>query len=151
MINVHYFTFNGFQENTYILSDDSKKCVVIDPGCYSNEEQQVLASYIAENGLSPVKLLNTHCHIDHVLGNSFVAGKYNVGLEMHEKDLPTLHATPEYGQTFGFNIDKSPEPTILLEEGDIVKFGNSELHVLFTPGHSSGHIPSCFERPPLLS
>lgn len=140
MINVHYFTFNGFQENTYILSDGSKKCVIIDPGCYSNEEQQILASYITENGLTPVKLLNTHCHIDHVLGNSFVATKYNVGLEMHEKDLPTLHATPEYGQTFGFNIDKSPEPTTLLKDGDIVKFGNSELHVLFTPGHSAGHV-----------
>ncbi|MDG1476910.1 MAG: MBL fold metallo-hydrolase [Vicingaceae bacterium] len=140
MINVHYFTFNGFQENTYILSDDSKQCVIIDPGCYSNEEQQVLVNYIAENGLTPVKLLNTHCHIDHVLGNSFVANKYNVGLEMNEKDLPTLHATPEYGTTFGFNIDKSPEPSILLEEGDIVKFGNSELHVLFTPGHAPGHI-----------
>jgi len=140
MINVHFFTFNGFQENTYILSDDSKECVIIDPGCYSNEEQQVLSNHITNNGLTPVKLLNTHCHIDHVLGNSFVAGKYNVGLEMHEKDLPTLHSTPEYGQTFGFNIDKSPEPTTLLEEGDVVKFGNSELHVLFTPGHSSGHI-----------
>ena len=140
MINVHYFTFNGFQENTYILSDDTKECVIIDPGCYSNEEQQVLATYITENELTPVKLLNTHCHIDHVLGNNFVASKYNVGLEMHQKDLPTLHATPEYGQTFGFNIDKSPEPTTLLNDGDVVKFGNSELHVLFTPGHAPGHI-----------
>ncbi|MGB0887458.1 MAG: MBL fold metallo-hydrolase [Vicingaceae bacterium] len=140
MINVHYFTFNGFQENTYILSDDTKECVIIDPGCYSNEEQQVLATYITENELTPIKLLNTHCHIDHVLGNNFVASKYNVGLEMHQKDLPTLHATPEYGQTFGFNIDKSPEPTTLLNDGDVVKFGNSELHVLFTPGHAPGHI-----------
>ncbi|MBL4667877.1 MAG: MBL fold metallo-hydrolase [Flavobacteriales bacterium] len=140
MINVHYFTFNGFQENTYILSDDTKECVIIDPGCYSNEEQQILANYISDNDLKPVKLLNTHCHIDHVLGNNFVANKYNVGLEMHEKDLPTLHATPEYGQTFGFNIDKSPEPTTFLEEGDVVKFGDSELHVLFTPGHCTGHI-----------
>tara|TARA_B100000809_G_scaffold96615_1_gene95193 strand:+ start:11484 stop:12125 length:642 start_codon:yes stop_codon:yes gene_type:complete len=140
MINVHYFAFNGFQENTYILFDDTKECVIIDPGCYSNEEQQVLTNYISENGLTPIKLLNTHCHIDHILGNNFVATKYNVGLEMHEKDLPTLHATPEYGHTFGFNVDKSPEPTTLLDEGDIVKFGNSELSVLFTPGHSAGHI-----------
>ena len=140
MINVHYFTFNGFQENTYILSDETKECVIIDPGCYSNEEQQELASYIDEKGLKPVKLLNTHCHIDHVLGNSFVANKYNVGLEMHEKDLPTLHATPEYGHLYGFNIDKSPEPTVLLNEGDKVKFGNAELDVIFAPGHSAGHI-----------
>jgi hydroxyacylglutathione hydrolase len=140
MINIHYFTFNGFQENTYILSDETKQCVIIDPGCYSNEEEQELVSYIAKNELTPIKLLNTHCHIDHVLGNSFVASKYSIGLEMHEKDLPTLHATPNYGHTFGFNIDKSPEPTMLLNEGDVVKFGNSELNVLFTPGHSAGHI-----------
>ena len=140
MINIHYFTFNGFQENTYILYDSTKECVIIDPGCYSNEEQQVLANFITENELTPVKLLNTHCHIDHILGNNFVATKYNIGLEMHEKDLPTLHATPEYGHTFGFNVDKSPEPTRLLKENDIVKFGNAELSVLFTPGHSAGHI-----------
>jgi hydroxyacylglutathione hydrolase len=140
MINVHHFTFNGFQENTYILFDETKSCVIIDPGCYSNEEQAVLANYIAENELVPVKLLNTHCHIDHVLGNRFVAEKYNIGLEMHAKDLPTLHATPEYGHTFGFNVDPSPEPTTLLEDGDVVQFGNSKLSVLFTPGHSAGHI-----------
>ncbi|PCI96386.1 MAG: MBL fold hydrolase [Flavobacteriales bacterium] len=140
MINIHYFTFNGFQENTYILYDDTKECVIIDPGCYSNEEEQVLANFISENELTPVKLLNTHCHIDHVLGNNFVASKYNIGLEMHEKDLQTLRVTPEYGHTFGFNINPSPEPSTLLNEGDLVKFGNSELSVLFTPGHSAGHI-----------
>ena len=140
MINIHYFTFNGFQENTYILFDETKECVIIDPGCYSNEEEQELDKFITESELTPVKLLNTHCHIDHVLGNSFVASKYNVGLEIHENDLPTLHATPEYGHTFGFNIDKSPEPTTLLKDGDVIKFGNSELNVLYVPGHSAGHI-----------
>ncbi|MBL4594487.1 MAG: MBL fold metallo-hydrolase [Flavobacteriales bacterium] len=140
MISIHYFTFNGFQENTYILFDEIKECVIIDPGCYSNEEEQELDKFITENELIPVKLLNTHCHIDHVLGNSFVASKYNIGLEIHENDLPTLHATPEYGHTFGFNIDKSPEPTTLLKDGDVIKFGNSELNVLYAPGHSAGHI-----------
>jgi len=140
MINIHFFTFNGFQENTYILYDETKECVIIDPGCYSNEEQSTLASFITKNNLIPVKLLNTHCHIDHVLGNNFVATKYKIGLEMHEKDIPTLHATPEYGHLYGFNIDKSPEPTTLLNEGDVIDFGNSKLDILFTPGHSAGHI-----------
>lgn len=140
MINVHFFTFNGFQENTYILYDETKECVIVDPGCYSNEEQQTLTDFIKENNLNPVKLLNTHCHIDHVLGNNFVATQYNIGLEMHEKDLPTLHATPEYGHLYGFNIDKSPEPATLLNEGDFVNFGNSKLKVVFAPGHSAGHI-----------
>lgn len=140
MIQVHYFTFNGFQENTYILFDETKECVIIDPGCYGTEEEQTLSNYISENGLKPVKLLNTHCHIDHVLGNNYVTNKCNIGLEMHEKDLPTLHATPEYGHLYGFSIEKSPEPKVLLKEGDKVKFGNSELEVLFTPGHCAGHI-----------
>lgn len=140
MINIHYFTFNGFQENTYILFDETKECVIIDPGCYSNEEQQELVQFVSENGLKPVKLLNTHCHIDHVLGNKFVATQYNIGLEMHEKDLPTLHATPEYGHLYGFNIDPSPEPTVLLNEGDVILFGNSSLNVVFAPGHSAGHV-----------
>lgn len=140
MIQVHYFTFNGFQENTYVLFDETKECVIIDPGCYSTEEQQALKNYIESNGLKPVLLLNTHCHIDHVLGNNFVHQTYNIDLAMHEKDLPTLHATPEYGHLYGFTIDPSPEPAQLLQEGDVVSFGNSKLEVLFTPGHSAGHV-----------
>lgn len=140
MINVHYLTFNGFQENTYILFDETKDCVIIDPGCYSSEEQSELKTYIAENGLKPVKLLNTHCHIDHVLGNNFVATTFDIGLEIHEKDLPTLHATPEYGHLYGFNIDKSPEPSHFFNDGDFVEFGNSKVEVVFTPGHAPGHV-----------
>ncbi|MCO6501083.1 MAG: MBL fold metallo-hydrolase [Vicingus serpentipes] len=140
MINVHYFTFNGFQENTYVLYDDTKECVIIDPGCYSNEEQKELSKFITDKQLKPIKLLNTHCHIDHVLGNNFVASTYQVGLEMHKNDLPILHATPEYGHMYGFNIDKSPEPTTFLDEGDVVPFGNSELSIVYAPGHAPGHI-----------
>lgn len=140
MIIVDYFAFNGFQENTYILHDETKECVIIDPGCYSNTEQQELVNFIESKGLKPVKLLNTHCHIDHILGNNFVAKTYNLGLEIHEKDLATLHATTEYGHLYGFTVDKSPEPSNFLKEGDVVKFGNSQLDVLFVPGHAPGHI-----------
>jgi len=140
MINVHYFTFNGFQENTYILYDETKECIIIDPGCYSNEEQKKLSNFISDHHLKPVKLLNTHCHIDHVLGNNYVASTYKIGLEMHENDLPTLRVTPEYGGMYGFTIDPSPEPTTLLNEGDVIRFGNSELDIVYAPGHSPGHI-----------
>lgn len=140
MITIHQLTFNGFQENTYILCDETKECVIIDPGCYSNTEQQELDDFITKEGLKPVKLLNTHCHIDHILGNNFVAKTYNLGLEMHKNDLPTLHATTEYGHLYGFTVDQSPEPTTFLDEGDIVAFGNSKLDILFVPGHAPGHI-----------
>ena len=140
MITIHHFTFNGFQENTYLLYDETKECVIIDPGCYSNTEQQELVDFIEKEGLNPVKLLNTHCHIDHILGNNFVSKTFNIGLEMHEKDLPTLHATTEYGHLYGFTVDQSPEPTNFLNEGDIISFGNSTLDILFVPGHAPGHI-----------
>ncbi|TXB65925.1 MBL fold metallo-hydrolase [Vicingus serpentipes] len=140
MITIHHFTFNGFQENTYLLYDETKECVIIDPGCYSNTEQQELVDFIEKEGLKPVKLLNTHCHIDHILGNNFVSKTFNIGLEMHEKDLPTLHTTTEYGHLYGFTVDQSPEPTNFLNEGDIISFGNSTLDILFVPGHAPGHI-----------
>lgn len=140
MITIDCFTFNGFQENTYVLRDETNECVIIDPGCYTSSEQQQLHDFILKNQLTPVKLLNTHCHIDHILGNKYVATTFNVGLEMHEKDLPTLHATTEYGHLYGFTVDPSPEPSLFLKEGDVVKFGNSVLDVLFVPGHAPGHI-----------
>jgi len=139
-MKVNYFTFNAFQENTYILSDETNECVIVDPGCYSNEEQQTLVNFIKDNHLVPKKLINTHGHIDHVLGNNFVADKYNIGLEMHQKDLQTLNATPEYAHLYGFNIDKSPDPSHFLEDKEIIKFGNTELEVRFCPGHCAGHI-----------
>ena len=146
MINVHYFTFNGFQENTYVLYDETKDCVIIDPGCYSTEEQQELSAFIEKNKLNPVKLLNTHCHIDHVLGNKFLAEKYGLGLEMHKLDLPVLNAVPNYGQNFGFDTGEMVQPSVFLEEGETIKVGSIELNILFVPGHSPGSI--CFYHVP---
>jgi hydroxyacylglutathione hydrolase len=142
MITIHTFTFNPFYENTYILSDESNECVIIDPGCHISEEEQELEQYIVSNKLKPVKLLNTHCHIDHVFGNSFVAGKWNLELEMHRDDLVVLQSFPQVCQMYGFPSGPQPEPGKFLEEGGQVHFGNSTLDILFTPGHSPGSI--CF-------
>ena len=140
MITIKLFSFNPFSENTYILSDESGECVIIDPGCYSSEEEQELKSYIENNQLRPVKLLNTHCHVDHVFGNLFVAETWKLGLEMHREDLPLLASFPKVCQMYGFPGGPQPEPAVFLEEGDQVKFGNSVLEILFTPGHAPGHI-----------
>ncbi|MBV6484195.1 MAG: Hydroxyacylglutathione hydrolase GloC [Flavobacteriales bacterium] len=140
MITIHTFAYNGFQENTYVLTDETNEAVIIDPGCYSVSEQTELFNFITKNNLTPVKLLNTHCHIDHILGNNFVCTKFNIELYIHQLDLPTLHATTEYGHLYGFTVDKSPEPAHFLNDGDVVKFGNSILEVLFTPGHAPGHV-----------
>ena len=141
MIKIQSFTFNGFKENTYVLFDESKKCIIIDPGCYEQNEKLELERFIVDNELEPVKLINTHCHIDHLLGNRFVAEKWSLDLEMHELDLPTLRSVKDYCQLYGFhNYEESPEPSTFLKEGDKIHFGNSSLDVLFTPGHAPGHI-----------
>ncbi len=140
MIHIQLFTFNDFQENTYVLSDETKQCIIIDPGCYSAEEQNTLGNYIKNNNLIPIKLLNTHCHIDHVLGNNFVASTFKIGLEIHANDVETLNSIATYGHLYGFNCEQSPNPVAFLKDGDEVKFGNSKLEVRYVPGHSSGHI-----------
>lgn len=140
MITIQGFTFNPFQENTYVLFDETKECVIIDPGCSNKEEREQIAEFIEEEGLKPVRLLNTHCHIDHVFGNTFISKKYNLGLEIHQEDLQTLHSLPQVSHLYGLNAEESVEPSGFLKEGDRIKFGNSVLDIVFTPGHSPGSI-----------
>jgi hydroxyacylglutathione hydrolase len=141
MIKVHKLTYNPFQENTYILSDETNEAVIIDPGCYERDEQEDLAFYLEKNGLKPVKLVNTHCHIDHVLGNYFVAKTYGLELGIHKADVGTLQAIPNYAHLYGFDgYQLSPEPSYYIEEGEKLVFGNSTLDVIFGPGHAPGHI-----------
>jgi hydroxyacylglutathione hydrolase len=142
MIAIKQFTFNPYQENTYVLYDDTKECVIIDPGVYEGFEQNQLVNFIVENGLKPVLLLNTHCHIDHVLGNKFVFDQWGLKPQCHEGELVVLHAVVSYAPQMGFNYDVSPEPEVFLPDSGTIKFGNSELEIVFAPGHSPAHL--CF-------
>ena len=142
MLQIQGFTFNPFEENTYILFDETKECVIIDPGCSNRSEQEDMTEFIKAEGLKPVKLLNTHCHIDHVFGNSFIAKQYGLGLEIHKEDLQTLHSLPQVSHIYGLNAEESVEPSNFLNEGDQIKFGSTTLDIVFTPGHSPGSI--CF-------
>lgn len=139
-MNLAIFTFNPFSENTYILYDDTKQCVIFDPGCSNIEEQNHLVDFIESNNLTPVKLVNTHCHIDHVLGNKFVSEKYNLPLISHEGEKVVLAMQPQISSMYGIAYDPSPEITEFLEDGDTLKFGDTILEVLFTPGHSPASI-----------
>ena len=135
------FTFNQFYENTFIVSDSTNDCIIVDPGCYSNDEKNILKKYIDDNNLNPVKLINTHCHIDHILGNKFVAKTWDLNLETHQNDIELLEKSSEIAHVYGFiDYEKSPSTTKFLNEGDIVEFGNSKLKILHTPGHAPGHI-----------
>ena len=140
MISIHSFTFGPFQENTYLLYDETKECVIIDPGCYDSYERKELVDFIEKEKLQSVKLLNTHCHIDHVVGNKFIAEKYDLGLEINEKDLVVLKSLAQVAMMYQLKVEESPLPKKFLNEGDIVTFGNSTMEIFFTPGHSPGSI-----------
>jgi hydroxyacylglutathione hydrolase len=136
MIQVQHFVFNEFQENTYVLYDETKECIIIDPGCHHYAEQKQLTDFIALHQLKPAKLVNTHCHIDHVLGNAFIASTYDLTLYLHKDELVTYEGTGRWAQLFGLVIEAIPEKKVFITEGDRITFGNSSLDVLFTPGHS---------------
>jgi len=140
MLSLQVFTFNPFEENTYVLYDETGECVIIDPGCYETEEQYELVDFIEHHSLRVTALLNTHCHIDHVLGNAFIKHKYGVKLYIHQKDEPVLRAVQTYASNYGIVRYEAAEPDGYLDEGQEVAFGNQKLKVLFTPGHAPGHI-----------
>jgi glyoxylase-like metal-dependent hydrolase (beta-lactamase superfamily II) len=139
---IQIFTFNVFQENTYILYDDTKECIIIDPGCYTQAERDKLSHFIKHKGLKPVRLINTHCHLDHVFGNPFVVETYGLGLEIHPNEVPILQNVAWAGQRFGVPVPKQPEPTAFIQENDMICFGNTCLKTILAPGHSPGSL--CF-------
>ena len=140
MIQIKTFTFNSFEENTYLVFDETGEGVVIDPGCYEKEEKDELAKFIETQNIKINYLLNTHCHIDHVLGNDFVKEKYKVPFLIHKNDDPVLRSVKAYAPSYGFNLYREVLPDGYLAEGDTVTFGNTSFDVLFLPGHAPGHI-----------
>lgn len=140
MISVEHFTFNPFSENTYVLYDETGEAVIIDPGCTEKAEYEALYQYIESNGLKPVQIINTHAHIDHVLGVAAVKRKYNIPFALHQIDEPYLKAVKTYASNYGFYQFDEPEIDHYLKEGEAVKFGNSSLDVIFVPGHAPGHV-----------
>jgi glyoxylase-like metal-dependent hydrolase (beta-lactamase superfamily II) len=139
-MKIEKFIFNLFYENTYILYDDSKECIIIDPGCGDASEQNQLKSFVTENKLNPVHLINTHCHIDHILGNRFISETYGLKLTAHKKESSVLQYGIPTATMYQIPYDPSPDIEIFIDEGDKITFGQSVLHVLFTPGHSPASI-----------
>jgi len=140
VIKVQRFVFNPFQENTYVVYDETKEALIIDPGCSDREEKRELDDFISQNELTVKYLLNTHCHIDHVLGNDHVKEKYNVPFLIHKNDEPVLKAVKSYASNYGFANYKEQLPDGFLNDGDSLAWGTSEFKILFLPGHAPGHI-----------
>lgn len=140
MIQIKSFVFNPFSENTYLLYDETGEAVIIDPGCYDQAEYKQLYDFIESNALKPVRIINTHAHIDHVLGVAAVKTKYNIPFSLHKIDEQLLKAVKTYASNYGFSGFDEPEIDAYFDEGDTVTFGNSSLRILFVPGHAPGHV-----------
>lgn len=142
MLKIKSFVFSPIQENTYLLYNEFNDCVIIDPGCYFPEEKDELKAFITQSNLNPGMLLNTHCHLDHVFGNKFVAETYGLTLQLHQKEKTLLDYAPTSGLMYNMPFDNYAGKYIYLKQGDTVKLGEDELAVIEAPGHSPGHI--CF-------
>lgn len=138
---VQKFTFNEFMENTVIVHN-GKSCVIFDPGCNSSQEESVLCDYIANNQLTPLAVLLTHGHLDHIMGVTFLCNKFNIPYYLHSLDIETAHRSPYAAQMYGIPrfIPLEKDPDVLLNDGDVLRFDDMEFEVTFTPGHSPGHV-----------
>ncbi len=137
---VSRFVFNSFGVNTYILTDSSGKCLIIDPACQSGQEESSLSDFISANHLQPVGMLNTHFHIDHIVGNTFICNLYNLRPQCHKNSKMFWETAVEFGSVFGIKVENLITPVDFIEEGDTISFGASEIQVLYTPGHADGSV-----------
>lgn len=140
MIKVGVLLFNPFQENTIVLSDESGECVIVDAGNYNPQEDAALSKYITDNGLKPVMAVNTHGHVDHMLGVNYVKETYGIPFAIHGKDKFLIDSAPTHGAIYGFKVDKVPTVDIDLEGQKELKFGNTVFQIIETPGHTPGHV-----------
>ncbi len=140
MLSIKSFTFNPLQENTYLVYNENLEGVLIDPGCYEIEERNELDRFIQANGIKISKLLNTHCHIDHVLGNAWAKQKYDLELWIHQNEIPVLKSVEVYAAGYGLPAYEPNTHDQLLVEGDIIEIGDDRLECLFVPGHAPGHL-----------
>ncbi len=140
MITIKAFAVNSFQVNSFVLHDESGSCIIVDPGYYTEFEKQALKEYIDSNNLKPVKIIATHTHIDHILGMKYVADTFDIGLACHKDSEQFIRSAHGSASVFGFELEGTINPDQYLENGELFKFGNSEIRIIHTPGHAAGSI-----------
>lgn len=138
-MKIQVFEFNPFAENTYLLIDDKKNAVIVDPGCYEEHEIDEINGFISKENLTICAIINTHCHIDHVLGNEAMKNKYRVDLWVPINEKPVLKAIPSYAPSYGFHGYREAEVDHWYQEG-MLEFGGIQLKAIEVPGHSPGHM-----------
>jgi len=139
-MQVHRLVFSPFEVNTYIISDRSKECIIIDPACNNKQEQDYFLKFLKEKNLKPVKLLNTHCHLDHVFGNKFICDTFKLQTEAHKGEDYNINNALNAASIYGLDMDEPYQIKRYLNEGEQVKFGFSKLDILHVPGHSAGSL-----------
>jgi len=149
-MNIKKFTFNPVEVNAIVLWDDTLECVIIDSACFYPHEEQKLQLFIETLHLKPVRLLNTHGHFDHLMGNAFVEKTWGLKSEIHIEDNYLVEQASNQALMFGMSMSKPPLPGRFIEEGDILTFGNSSLKAIFVPGHSPGSLAFYSEADKLL-
>lgn len=140
-MKIKRFEFNMFPVNCYVLSDETKEAVVIDAGCFFEEEKEALKNYITNNELKVKHLLCTHLHLDHIFGNPFILQEYGLKAEANQADEFWLERAPQQSRMFGFQLKEDPVPLgKYICDGDIITFGDTELEAIHVPGHSPGSL-----------
>jgi glyoxylase-like metal-dependent hydrolase (beta-lactamase superfamily II) len=140
MLYLQSFTYNPFQENTYIIFNDNKDCWIVDPGMYADEEIKHFFDTIQTNALKPQAIINTHAHLDHIFGVKALIDKFNIPFYIHQKEQPVLDNASGSAMLFGFEFTSVPKPTGYIDETQPLKLGSDSLEVRFTPGHSPGSV-----------
>ena len=147
-MTIKTFQVNPLQENCYVVSDDTKACVIIDCGAYYDTERQAITNYIRDNELTPTHLLCTHGHFDHNVGNDTIFSEFGLKPEIHADDAALIADVAEQCEMMGMGMDYDrPSPPIghYLEDGEIISFGNHSFKVIHTPGHSKGGVVFYYE------
>ncbi|MCY7421085.1 MAG: MBL fold metallo-hydrolase [Chitinophagaceae bacterium] len=140
MLSVQFFTFNAFQENTYIIYAANGEAIIVDPGCNSTVENNALLHFVTQHNLRVVQLINTHCHLDHILGNDLIASTYGLELFLHPNEEQMLLLSPQAAKMYGIQLTAYKGALHFLKGGDVVTLGGETLQVLDAPGHSPGSI-----------
>jgi glyoxylase-like metal-dependent hydrolase (beta-lactamase superfamily II) len=126
-LHLKWFTFNPFSENTYLLYGDNKDCIILDPGCANESEENTILKFIEEKQLHVSRLILTHAHIDHVLGVRFITSKFKLKLEMHKADLPVYATAGNIAKMYGIPFNQGPEPEIFLDENTKIEIENKYI------------------------
>src|SRR5436309_755348 len=129
MLTIQQFVFSPIMENTYVLYNEQSECLIIDPGCYDESEERELKTFINSHKLQPKKLLNTHCHLDHVFGNRFVAETWGLELFLHPAEKQMLELAPESGRRWNLPFQNYEGPLHFFQDNGIIQLGTDELEI----------------------